>query len=242
MSKSKIAPLSAGLLYLGCALLATPSLAVGPDEPVRFDTDPEADPWAIRLLVDERHQSALKIEVQVYQNGEPLRVGARALKVSRRQFAATDRDDTLSLRLSLKADELADLKPGVYAQKVVVSTERQDLPSSKPLRLQRWQYFVVKDSRVYSISMERYSALTDPSAIDIGPDDREIPVHVGRAETLPMSLEKTKGSEAIPVGRQSGLRQEEVPADQLDKEAYRQRELEREGRLKIDAEDESDEK
>lgn len=231
-----------GLMYVACALVASPVSAVGPDEPVRFDADPKVNPWVVTLLVDKRHQSALKIEVQVYQNGEPLQVGARDLKVPRRQFSPTERDDTLSLQLSLKTDELPGLKPGVYAQKLVVRVKRQDAPSSKPLRLQRWQYFVVKDSNVHPISMERYSALTDPSAIDTDPDGREISVHLGRGETLSMSLENTKASEAIPVGRQSGLRQEEIPADQRDNEAYRQRERERKASLEMHAEDESDEK
>lgn len=220
MTHGIVAPCLAGLLSTAFVLLATPALAVGPHTPVRFDTDPEQDPWTLTLLTDERHRSALRIEVHVYQDGEP--VSRRELKLSRRQFARSDRDDTLSARLSLKSDELAKLKPGIYAQKAIVTVDRQDAPSLRPMRIQRWQYFIVKDYGVYPISMARYSALTDPSQMMIGHDGREEPVHIGRAEKLEVSLEKTERSEAIPLGRQSGLRQELIRDDPRKAQGFRQ--------------------
>ena len=138
----------------------------------------------------------------------------------------SERKKVFRAQLSLKSDDLAKLKPGVYSQKIIVKANRSSKKGSKPYRIQRWSYLQVGKSGIRPLTMEQYSAITDPSIIDVDHFGREATVNVGLSEKLEITLDKTKGTAAIPLGRMGGL-QQETPLKYKQEKKLREEENER---------------
>jgi hypothetical protein len=196
---------------LGLVLLAAPPAAhaVGPTLPLEFEDESlEKDPWALTLFLDANQVADLKVERRLYRAGQQTareRIEVKPVRSpdQRREMAP----------LPLRFPGIERLPDGAFAQKIVVEARWASEPASvRPLRLERWVYFLVSKGRVRRLSMEEYSGLTDPAELGIGPDGRPAIIKRGGDVKLDVPLDRTRGRPAGVVGPSGGLVQER-PAD-----------------------------
>lgn len=189
-----------------------PSHAIGPTLPLRFEDLPESrDPWVVDLLVDPEQIRVVRIERQVYADGERLRV--EPIEATYESPPVNDHVEVRAL-LPLRFKEIEELKQKrAFAQKIIVEGQWLKEPSAKPLHLQRWFYFITEGDTIRRVDLEEYSRFTDRAEADTDSRGRQGLVHRGRDLKTAIPLPETKGTPAIPIGPLGGAIEERVPQE-----------------------------
>jgi hypothetical protein len=190
----------------------SPSHAIGPTLPLSFEDLPESrDPWVVDLLVDPEQIRVVRIERQVYADGERLWV--EPIEVTYESPPVNDHVEARA-RLPLHFKEMEELKQRrVFAQKIIVEGQWLKEPAAKPLHLQRWFYFVAEGDTIRRVDLEEYSRFTDRAEADTNSRGRQSLVHRGRDLKTAIPLPETKGTPAISVGPLEGAMEERVPQE-----------------------------
>lgn len=191
-------------------LVFSPALGIGPDLPIRFDADPRGaeDPGTLTLEVDRAAVTDLRIELQLYGGGELLKRQEADAAALLKQAETRSQGSRLEIPLTLQRGLADDLEPGAYALKYMIQGQRTDVPGARPLRLQRWIYFLVEDE-VRPLTLEQYSAIVDPVSAGLDADGTRTLIQTGRDFAEDVDLSKTERAKAVPLGRMGGLVQEE---------------------------------
>ena len=198
--------LLAALFCAACLFLHSVH-AIGPVLPIEIVPDDEERGWEIAIQVDTRQARINKIERQIYSRGEQLQEEA----VEPTYDKQSEVSERLTGKLSLRSKQLESLKPGTYAQKLVIEGEWLPEGSAKPLHIERWFYFVLRDGHVERISAEQYDALADPADVTIDSQGRQRLLNKGYESKESPPEAKGKSSQAVPLGRFGGAVEEYVP-------------------------------
>lgn len=200
-------PLLATLACVACFILQT-ARGIGPTLPIELAAHDEEHGWEVTLRVDTRQARVVKIERQLYSRGEQLR--SEPIEPKYEKQTAGDRASATAT-LSLRSKEMETLKPGAYAQRLVI--EGQWLPegSAKPLHIERWFYFVVKERGIERIDAKQYDNITDRGDVTIDSHGRQSLLNQGHESKGEPTAAKSKPSEATPLGRLGGAVEEDVP-------------------------------
>ena len=196
----------AAFLCAACLFLHS-VYAIGPVLPIEIVPDEEERGWEVAIQVDARQARIKKIERQIYSQGEKLQEEP-AEPMYEKQSEDSGR---LTAKLSLRSKQLEALKPGTYAQNLVIEGEWLPEGSGKPLHIERWFYFVLKDGRLERISAEQYDALADPADVTIDSQGRQRLLNKGHESKESRPETKGKSSQAVPLGRFGGAVEEYVP-------------------------------
>ena len=189
-------------LYLIAVLLtfsgAPLAHAGGPTLPIRFEELSGQDgQWAVGVVTDTAQIGPVRVERSVYANGERLSVEPiEARSVSAGAGARTE--SRMQLPLNFKGMN-ALAKTGAFAQKIVVEGHWLAQPSGPALQVQRWFYFKVVNGEARPVSLEEYSALTDPPEAAVDSSGKPGLVYRGTDVKADRPLPQTKGSPDQPV-------------------------------------------
>jgi hypothetical protein len=184
--------------------------AIGPSLPLEFEDQLEQrDPWKVVLRIDPEQIRLVRVERQVYANGKRVLTEPIEPYIER---PAQDRQETRAV-LPLRDKNIEGLASGAYAQKIVVEGRWLTAGANKPLYLQRWFYFVVKEGYLQAIDLDHYSSLVDQADVTIDSAGRQALVHRGLDIKTAVPLPQTKASFAVPVGQLGGAVQERPPRD-----------------------------
>lgn len=211
-----------GLMTVLATLWITPSFAIGPTLPLRFDDVATKDPWRAVLILEPEQMRVTRIERQIYANGEMLHREPIEAKFER-FYVRNKREPQMRADLPLDSDFLKKTRyKGTLAQKIAIEGAWLGQEGAKPLYLHRWFYFTWKGERLMPISMEEYTRLTDPPEHERTGDAKTRSVFRGRDLKAQVPLPETKTSPALPAGgavEERLPRDDKVPAAQIDRGA-----------------------
>jgi hypothetical protein len=200
------------LLALALTLSVQISYAIGPTLPLDFEDELEQrDAWRVVLRIDPRQIRLERVERQLYVNGKKLRAEPIDPYVEKPSDERTE--NSSAVLLSLKFKGIESLPSGVYAQKIFAEGRWLKEGSNKPLYVQRWFYFMVREGYVRRIDLEQYSGLTDQVEVTFDSRGRQTLIHRGIELKAAVPLPQTKATFAVPVGAFGGAVPERPPRD-----------------------------
>jgi hypothetical protein len=211
------------LVGISSILDVQPGYAIGPTLPLAFEDVDEQDPEKVVLRVDPRQIRLEKIERHLYSNGERLKIEVidrdheKQREKDGNKESSDDRGTFKKLIVPFRFKGIEELKPGLYAQKIVIEGRWMLPDAAKPLFLQRWLYFMVKDGHVAPVDLEKYSNMVDRAEVTISSTGKQALVHGGRDFKSEVPLPKTKSGSAIPLGQLGGALEERLPGERMPK-------------------------
>jgi hypothetical protein len=176
--------------------------------PLRFDVPPDEKDWTVNCVVDRSQISEVKLNVQLYSNGELLSEESPDLTFTPAKQKGNAGEVLESASIDLRNKAVEDLPPGYYAQKLTLQGKYKDSSSSRPLIVQQWFHFQKETTGLKKLSLEEYSRSTDANIEAIDANGVKTNIHGGADIKGDTAIDKTKSSKALPLGRLGGERPE----------------------------------
>jgi hypothetical protein len=115
--------------------------------------------------------------------------------------------------IPLDLERHSKLADGAYAEQYLARARLAgESEKTKPLAMMRWVHFVVRSGQVRVVSSAEYSRLVDPPDAALDGAGAKIEVNTGRDVKADVPLERTKKTNAVPLGPLGGVAPEREAA------------------------------
>lgn len=176
--------------------------------PLRFDVPTDEKEWTVNCVVDRAQISEVRLRIQLYSNGDLLSEESRELTFTPAKQKGNTGEVLESASIELRSKAVEELPPGYYAQKLTLQGKYKGSSSSRPLIVQQWFHFQKEAIGLKKLSLEEYSRSTDPNTEATDANGVKTNIHGGADIKGDTAIDKTKSSNALPLGRLGGERPE----------------------------------
>src|SRR4030095_9556367 len=147
--------------------------------------------WVTTIRIDQSKVEQPRITREVFRGGERL-----STEPIRPEPAEAAKGQVARIEVQLRSAATTGLKPGAYAQRIVVEAHWMNRETREVLHIERWYYFSARNDELVRLSPEEYERLSDP------PRDAATPAasngsYVGGDRVAEVPLSRTDHSQAV---------------------------------------------